>query len=134
MAVRALLVALAAARERLVALELSLRGRPDVVQTWSMMDCRHALAGPALEWRVEAELRGGAVLTWWLEACQDDGDWVLEASVTLEGDRAARTLVQVPTRLTPATGELGPDLAAQVSALADAVPAERIADLARPPG
>ncbi len=131
--VAALVGAVADARERLVELARDLRGHPQVVQTWSSMDCRGTLAGPALEWRVEAELRGGALLTWLVEACLDGGEWAIEATATLDRDREQRVLAQPPARLAPVSA-IGPGLAAAVDELVSSAPAERVRELAGPEG
>ena len=61
------LILLAVLNERLVEHAVALRARPEVARVARGVDVRMYESGPVVELYVDAELRNGRALTWWVD-------------------------------------------------------------------
>jgi len=75
----ALITALAAVRERMIAHSESLRSSAAVASAESRLDVREYAAGDLrIDAYVDAELADGRAVTWWLEARLEGNTWIVE--------------------------------------------------------
>jgi hypothetical protein len=123
------LAAVAEHREAMLQLARRLRRRAEVVEATSGIDIRaYRTPGTILESWVEAEMRDGRVVCWWLELRRERDRWLIEASVLRNddagqdtvravADRSASTLAAFVEGLRSATAELtGPASEADLQA------------------
>ena len=75
------LILLAAFNERLVEHASALRARPEVAGVTRGMDARTYETGAVLEMYVDAELRNGRALSWWVDVYPEDEGWSVSARV-----------------------------------------------------
>ena len=112
--------AIALSHETLIALAVKLRFHPEVTDVLQEVDLRRYEASPTVEEYVDAKLRNGKGISWWLEVNWDENTWVVETHVSVsnlivdEGsnylirfkDKKAETLDEFIAVLEEATLEL----------------------------
>lgn len=76
----------AKSNERLITLAQSLRADPEVVEVKRGLDCRNYESGLTLEEYVEAELKDGMAVCWWLDVHQEERRWLISGSISVNGD------------------------------------------------
>lgn len=72
---------LAVLSEQLVEHAAELRARPEVVHVARGVDVRMYESGPVLELYVDAELRNGRALTWWIDLHPEEASLVVSTRV-----------------------------------------------------
>ena len=102
----AMITVLAELNEQLIEHATTLRARPEVASVSRGMDARNYKSGTILELYVDAELRNGRTLTWWVDV-RSDGD-ALSVSAAVDGIRASEQVVVLsfPTEIASSTDEL----------------------------
>ena len=114
------LEAIASSHETLIDLSVKLRLRPEVTDVLQDVYLRRYESGPTVEGYVDAKLRNGKAICWWLELTWDENTWLVESRVMIsnliidEGssdlirfkDKAADTLDEFIAVLEAATLEL----------------------------
>jgi hypothetical protein len=94
----ALLSALAESNERLIAFKEQVRAHPEVVGAQHALELRGYDSGPVLEGYVDAELRSGHALAWWLDVHWGEEGWRVEASVRVDREEGEDILHVFPVR------------------------------------
>jgi hypothetical protein len=114
------LEAIALSHETLIDLSVKLRFRPEVTDVLQDVYLRLYRSGPTVEGYVDAKLRNGKGICWWLEITWDENTWRVETRVMIsnliidEGssdlirfkDKQAKTLDEFIVVLEQATLEL----------------------------
>src|SRR5215208_6024097 len=75
--------AIALSHERLIDLSVKLRFRPEVLEVLQNVSLRKYQSGPTVEGYVDAKLRSGKGVCWWLEAYCNETQWVIESRVSI---------------------------------------------------
>ena len=78
-----MLEAIALSHETLIDLSVKLRFRPEVTDVLQDVYLRRYESGPTVEGYVDATLRNGKGICWWLEVTWDENTWLVESRVTL---------------------------------------------------
>ena len=105
--------ALAQLREQLIAHARSLRKNQAVDAVSDKLDVReYPEGGLQIEAYVDAELKNGEALTWWLEARLNDGVWTVDGSLTRNSSGLQDLLEQVKPRTCTTPSDLAQALGA----------------------
>lgn len=93
-----LLHGIAVSNEMLISLSQDLRARPEVVRVLHSLEARKHQSGAALEGYVDAELRNGKAICWWMDAYWKEGKWVIECSVLVNNDEGQHIFKEFPSK------------------------------------
>ena len=105
------LAAIAEHREAMLHLCRRLSEHPRVAEATSGLDVRaYRTPGTVLESWVEAGMRDGAVLCWWLELRRERDRWLIEASVLRNDDAGQDTVRRTSDRSAPSLAAFVEDL------------------------
>jgi hypothetical protein len=77
------LEAIALSHETLIDLSVKLRFRPEVTDVLQDVYLRRYEAGPTVEGYVDATLRNGKGICWWLEISWNENTWLVESHVAV---------------------------------------------------
>jgi hypothetical protein len=106
-----LLEALAESKGTLTDFARQLRSQPEVVRVLTNFEPREYQTGFVLEGYVDAELRNGKAMAWWLEARWNESLWTIESRVLVNDDQGQYTFREFPER----TAETLDDCIAQLA-------------------
>lgn len=112
-----LVAALAGVNQRLVDLAARLREHPAVESAVTAMHPRQYQAGDRIECYVDAELRSGSAVGWWLEFGWDDDAWIIESSVRRNAAEGEDALIELPSRRALIDADLADELELAVADL-----------------
>lgn len=87
-----LLHSMALSNEMLINLSQRLRDRPEVTQVLHSLEARRHQSGAALEGYVDAELKSGKAICWWLDASWNGECWVIETSILINDEQGQKVL------------------------------------------
>lgn len=74
----------------------SLNRQPSVLEVADGCHLRNYESGPVVEAYVDAELKNGRSLAWWLEVSRQDGIWILENEFLTNDSSGQTTLERFP--------------------------------------
>lgn len=94
-----ILDAITTVNERLISFSQQLRAKAEVAEVRHAVDFRRYRSGTVLEFYVDAELKSGKGLSWWLEIKWSKEKWVLESSVLLNEGNHQETMREFPERI-----------------------------------
>jgi hypothetical protein len=92
---------IASSHETLINLARTLRSHGEVIDATEAIELRNFQSGPTVEEYVDAELRNGFGICWWLEVNWNENQWVIESRVTvtkLKVDEGSSDLMIFPER------------------------------------
>ena len=93
-----LLEALASSNEKLTKLAQLVRGQHEVIRVVNSLECRKYLTGSMLEGYVDAELRNGKALCWYLEVRWSDASWIIDTQILINDSEGQVTAHQFENR------------------------------------
>lgn len=93
-----LLRGIALSNEMLITLSQDLRTMPEVVRVLHSLEARKHPSGAALEGYVDAELRNGKALCWWMDAYWKEKQWVIECSIFVQTDEGQQVVKEFPEK------------------------------------
>ena len=70
----------------------------ETAEVTSAVECRQYETGLVLSIWLEAEVRSGEALTWWMDIAPKDDGWLLDARLSWNG---SDVVVQLPERMVP---------------------------------
>lgn len=99
MQVAKLLMAIAETNEKFIALSQDLRSRPEIIRVLHSLECRKYGTGVGLEGYVDAELKNGKAICWWLEVHWNEEKWLIESRILVNSDQGQDTIKEFPEKV-----------------------------------
>lgn len=99
------LEAIASNNRKFIELAGALRLQSKVLSVKQGIDCRQYNSGTRIEYYVDAELRNGKSMCWWLEIIWNKECWTIEASVLVNHDQGQDKLKEFPDKISETFNE-----------------------------
>jgi len=116
-----LLQALADSNERAAVLWEAIRTRPEVIEAVQRMEIGRYQSHPTIACYVDAELKSGKTICWWLEVYCGPERWEIESSILVNDEQGQMNLHDFPTRFAETFDVFLTEFRAAMSELASSV-------------